>query len=237
MTTFYKGDCLEQMKRLPSDSIQLIYWDPPFASTRNFWDEKLDWPKLFSEAFRLLKSSGMLVIHCSIPFNYELIRTAPKPPNYSWYWKKDSPTCPLIANQQPLRIMEEILVWRKDKNTYYRQNIGTEKRKSSYMTSTEYYGSTEKQGITEITGKTRTHLLEMPRCKNARGGRFKHTKDYVTRTEDMMELFIKHYTKEGDTVLDPTCYRGLTGVVSKRLKRRWIGIDKYFMPELLMTNR
>ena len=225
------------MKRLPAKSIDLIYWDPPFATTRNFWDEKLDWPKLFSEAFRLLKDTGMLVMHCSIPFNYELIRAAPKPPNYSWYWKKPVPTCPLIANQQPLRVVEEVLVWRNKKNTYYRQNIGTEKRTVKFMTPTEYYGKTEKQGTTVITGKTRTHLLEMPRCKNATGGRFTRDRDYVTRSDEMMELFIKHYTKEGDVVLDPTCFKGATGVVCKHLKRRWIGIDKYFFPELLMTSR
>lgn len=234
--TFYKGDCHDLVKRIQDNSVDLIYWDPPFATTQNAWDESLNWTELFSECFRVLKNTGMLVIHCSIPFNYELIRKAPRAPNYSWYWKKETPTCPLIANQQPLRQVEEVLVWRKNKNTYYRQNIGTEVRKSTYMTTTDYYGETTKKGVTEIIGKTRTHLLEMPRCRNARAGRFKRGREFVTRSEEMIELFLKHYTKEGDTVLDLTCYKGLTGVVAKKLKRHWIGFDKYFYPTQLLGN-
>ena len=30
------------------------------------------------------------MIHCSVPFNYTLIREAPKAPSYSWYWKKEA---------------------------------------------------------------------------------------------------------------------------------------------------
>lgn len=230
MATFYKDDCLNAMKRLNDKSINLIYWNPPFGITKNFWDESLDWSKLFEQSFRVLKDDGMLVIHCSIPFNYELIRKAPRPPSYSWYWKKDAPTCPMIANSQPMRIVEEVLVWKKKKNTYYRQNIGTELRRTTYGTTTDYYGDIGKRRTSDvIVGKTRTHFLDMPRCSAARGGP-KREQDFVTRTEDMVELFIKHYTKEGDTVLDPTCYKGLTGKVCKRMNRKWIGIDKYFYP-------
>lgn len=234
MATFYFGDCLIQMKKLPSQSINLIYWNPPYGTTQNTWDESLNWEDLFKECFRLLRSDGMLVIHCSIPFNYELIRRCPRPPSYSWYWKKDAPTCPLIANHQPLRIVEEILVWKNKKNTYYRQNEGTEERKSSYGTTKSYYGDISRGAkASKIIGKTRTHFLDMPRNKSARGGP-KRDQDFVTRTDEMIELFIKHYTKEGDVVLDPTCYKGLTGVICKRLNRKWIGIDKYFMPSLLI---
>jgi DNA modification methylase len=217
---FYCGDTLATLKsQIRDKSINLIYVNPPFGTTRNYWDEKQDWPSLFKECFRCLKDDGMLVIHCSIPFNYELIRAAPKPPSYSWYWKKDSPTCPLIANQQPLRNTEEILVWKKKKNTYYRQQIGDEERKSSYMTKTEYYGQNIKDKVTIIKGKTRTHLLEMKR--NISG--------FSTRPDEMLDLFIKSYSKEGDTVLDMFCYKGVSSKVCAG--RKWIGIDKYFYPE------
>ena len=239
--TFYKGDCHDLVKRIQDNSVDLIYWDPPFATTQNEWDESLNWTELFQECFRVLKNTGMLVMHCSIPFNYELIRKAPRAPNYSWYWNKGATTCPLLANQQPLRCVEEVLVWRKQYNTYYRQNIGTENRTVSLMTPTEYYGEVKKQGKTVIQGTTRTHLLNMPRHPDAIAGRpkkgEKRERTYLTRSEEMIELFIKHYTKEGDTVLDPTCFKGLTGLVSKRLKRHWIGFDRWFMPTALLEHK
>ena len=226
MATFYSGDCLALLKKTSSKTVDLIYWDPPFGTTKNAWDEKLDWPAIFKECFRVLKDDGVLIIHCSIPFNYELIRAAPKPPTYSWYWKKDSHTCPLIANVQPLRIMEEVLVWKNKKARYYRQQIGSEPRKSTWITKPDYFGATKKDKASIVYGKTRTHLLEMSRSLDG----------FSTRPEEMIKLFVESYTKEGDLVLDPTCYKGLTGKVCKELKRRWLGFDKYFYPVLILEN-
>lgn len=222
-TAFYRGDTLELLKKQATGSIDLIYSNPPFGTTKNYWDEKQDWNLLFPEMFRVLKDTGMIVLHSSIPFNYELIRSSPVPPLYSWYWKKDAVTCPLLANTQPLRNMEEILVWKKKKATYYRQQIGDEPHISSYMTKNEYYGSTKKTGKTIIKGKTRTHFLEMKR----------DVQGFSTRPKEMVDLMIKSYSKEKDTVLDLYCYNGLSGVVCKELKRNWIGFDKYHSPTLL----
>jgi site-specific DNA-methyltransferase (adenine-specific) len=223
MSVFYQGDSLHLLKtKIPDKSVNLIYIDPPFGTTQNFWDEGLDWPKYFTEFFRVLKDDGMLVIHCSIPFNYELIRSAPKPPSYSWYWLKDSPTSPLLANYQPLRQVEEILVWKKKKVSYYRQQIGTEMRRSTYMTKTDYYGKTYKFGYTQIKGKTRTHFLQMKRELDG----------YSTRPKEMVKLMIDSYSKKGDTILDCFCYKGLTFTQSQ--DRRWIGMDKYHFPQYFL---
>jgi len=224
MSVFYRGDVFDVLKKqIPDKSVHLIYIDPPFGTTRNFWDEKLDWSYLFKEMFRVLKDDGMIVIHCSIPFNYELIRSAPKPPSHSWYWLKDSPTCPLIANVQPLRQVEEILVWKKKKSTYYRQQIGTEERRSAFMTLNNYYGTNVTQKKTYIKGKTRTHFLQMKR--NISG--------FATRPDEMVKLMIDSYSKEGDTILDLFCYNGIS--YKNKGNRRWIGIDKYFYPSLYVN--
>lgn len=210
---------------MPDKSINLIYCDPPFGTTRQFWDEKIEWSKLFIEFFRVLKDDGMIVIHCSIPFNYELIKSAPKPPSYSWYWNKmGCPTNYLNSNKQPLRCVEEILVWKHKKSSYYRQQIGTEERVSYWASPSDYYGTIQERKKTVVKGKTRTHLLEIKR--NIDG--------FSTRPLEILELMIQSYSKEGDTVLDPFCYKGICGTVAKRLGRRYIGIDKYHYPVLLM---
>lgn len=219
--TFYKSDCLEQMKKLASKSIDLIYWNPPFGTTRQKWDEKLNWTDIFTECFRILKNDGNLIIHCSIPFNYELIRKAPCPPTYSWYWDKGSPTLPLIVNYQPLRRVEEILVWKMKKTKYFPQRIGSEERLSGGGYTTNYANNAKKIETRVVKGYCQTHLITMKRKING----------FSTRPDEMIELFIKSYTNKGDTVLDPTCYKGLTGKICKKMERKWIGIDKYFEPE------
>lgn len=224
MATFYRGDTLQTLrKQIPDRSISFLYIDPPFGTTRNYWDEKQDWSSLFTEFFRVLKDDGMLVIHCSVPFNYELIRAAPKAPLYTWYWNKKQTTCPLIANTQPLRCVEEILVWKKSKTTYYRQQIGDEERPSSYMKINDYYGKNVVAKKTVLKGKTRTHLIEMLR----------HTDGFSTRPPELVKLMIDSYTKEGDTILDCFCYKGLS--YRHSAGRKWIGIDKYFLPSALFT--
>ena len=46
------------------------------------------------------------------------------------------------------------------------------------------------------------------------------------KPEGLMEWFIVTYTNDGDIVLDNVMGSGSTGVVAKRLNRRFIGIEK-----------
>jgi DNA modification methylase len=224
MSVFHSGDVFNILnKRIPSKSISLIYIDPPFGTTHNFWDETLDWKKLFGEMFRVLKNDGMIVIHCSIPFNYKLIREAPTPPSHSWYWLKESHTNPMLSKIQPLRQMEEILVWKNKKPVYYPQKIGDELNISTYMTTSSYFGKDTKGAITYNKGKFRTHYISMKR--NIDG--------FSTRPDELVKLMIDSYSKEGDTILDLFCYNGLS--YKCKGNRRWIGIDKYFIPKFVVN--
>lgn len=148
------------------------------------------------------------------------------PPSYSWYWLKENTTNPLLANQQPLRNTEEILVWKNKRHTYYRQYITDTPLTKHYKPDETkgYYGSC-KGGVITRPGKLQTHHIEMRRAIDG----------FSTRPAALIELMIKSYTKEGDTILDPTCYKGISGVIAKRLGRNWIGIDKHFYPLCLLN--
>lgn len=225
MSVFYYGDALTNLKKQTSQSVDLIYFDPPFATTQNYWDEPQDWKSIFQECFRVLKPVGMLVIHCSIPFNYELIRAAPKPPSHTWYWTKDSHTNPMLSKIQPLRNTEEILVWKNKKSVYYPQKIGTDPQRSTYMTRSDYYGTdTRNQTCSWNIGKYRTHHITMKR----------DIQGYSTRPKELVELMINSYSKEGDTILDLFCYKGLS--YECKGNRKWIGFDKYFIPFSVISN-
>jgi len=220
MSVFYRGDVFSVLNSQVKDkSVDLIYIDPPFGTTRNWWDSKLDWEKLFKELFRVLKDTGMLVIHCSVPFNYELIKAAPRPPLYSWYWDKGQNTNFLVSNFQPLRRVEEILVWKKKKTTYYRQQIGSDIREYN-MTKPSTYFAPVAGGKRIIKGKTRSNLITAKR----------ETDGFSTRPPELVKLMIDSYSKPGDTVLDCFCYKGLSYTQCKN--RKWIGIDLNFIPDV-----
>ena len=209
-------------KHIATGSVDLLYADPPFdAATRNSWDKPLDWPAFFAEAFRVLKPSGTLVLHCSIPFNYQLIRSAPRPPSYSWYWTKDGNTLPLIAKIQPLRNTEEILVWKGKKAQYFPQRVGTEKRTFTSQGTSSYYGACTPQKEQTVIGKYQTHHIFMAR----------EIDGFSTRPKALIKLIYNSYSKPGDVVLDPFCYNGISSTCCSG--RRWIGIDLLHIPKAL----
>ena len=108
-----KGDIHEEILKLDSNSINLIYTNPPFFTTENEWDKKLNWKILFTEMWRVLKPNGKIILHCSIPFTYDLIKV--ERPKYHYVWVKDRPTNFFHAKNQPLRQQEEVLVYYKKK--------------------------------------------------------------------------------------------------------------------------
>ncbi len=83
-SVIYCGDCLDELKRLPDNSIDLVYIDPPFNSNRNyevFWgdtqqrrafedrfgDAKAYCEYMFpriAEIYRVLKKTGSFYYHC-----------------------------------------------------------------------------------------------------------------------------------------------------------------------------
>ena len=56
MDKIIHGDCLEVMKDIPDESVDMILCDLPYKETGNKWDNKLiDTKKLFSEYERIIK--------------------------------------------------------------------------------------------------------------------------------------------------------------------------------------
>jgi site-specific DNA-methyltransferase (adenine-specific) len=45
------------------------------------------------------------------------------------------------------------------------------------------------------------------------------------KPQDILEFFLKYWTDENDTVLDPTMGSGSTGVACQKLKRKFIGFE------------
>ena len=68
--TFYIGDNLELLKKVKSETVHMIYLDPPYNTGRNFHyfkDKFADFPKFMEERIeechRVLKKDGNIIIH------------------------------------------------------------------------------------------------------------------------------------------------------------------------------
>ena len=79
--TIIHGDALAELKKLPTESVDLIFADPPYNIGKNFdglieaWKEDLfiDWLfEVIAECHRVLKKQGSVdsICQCNTPFNY-----------------------------------------------------------------------------------------------------------------------------------------------------------------------
>ena len=73
-----QGDCLEIMKDLSDNSINLIACDLPYGTTANRWDTVIPLDKLWKEYERLLAPKGNIVLFGQGLFSVKLIMSNEK---------------------------------------------------------------------------------------------------------------------------------------------------------------
>lgn len=112
--TLLYGDCLERMKEISDDSVDLVLCDLPYGTTKCKWDTVIDINKLWEHYKRIIKKpSGVILLFGQQPFTSMLVSS-----NYEWYkyniiWKKNKTTQFLLANYRPMKCTEDICVFSK----------------------------------------------------------------------------------------------------------------------------
>ncbi|MCK4817692.1 site-specific DNA-methyltransferase, partial [bacterium] len=113
------GDCLELIKEIPDDSIDMILSDMPFGITQNQWDKRINLKELWIEYYRVIKPNRAMALTSNQPFTSELIMSNLKDFRYMWIWVKNAATGHLNAHKQPMRKFEDILIFSKGKIPEY----------------------------------------------------------------------------------------------------------------------
>jgi len=237
MINYIQGDIHEVIKTLDENSIDFIYTDPPFGTTKASWDSGLSWRELFPEMWRVLKEDGVICLYSSIPFTYELYKY--ETPKYHYSWKKNNKTGFFQAKYQPLRQIEEINIYYKKKGTYNPQMTGDiykPKRNVKVGGRNGYYGDKLKDKDNEyISADGDGHHGLYP--TTFKDWNIRKDKSGITRTDNQIDYFIKTYSNENDTILDMTCHNKYVGDRCKLLNRNYIGIDINLIMEQLPQNQ
>jgi len=205
---YIENDIHDEIFKLPDNSFDLIYTSPPYGTTQAEWDKPLKWDILFKQMWRVLKPKGIIVLHCSMPFTYDLLKY--ERPRYHYCWLKNIKTNFFKAKLQPLRNTEEVLIYYKQAGTYNPQMIGDKIHKKRCVkpgNKNKYYGdrNIEKLDTSEEethTGNYPTTLLEYKVRVDDTG---------ISRSDEMIDYFIKTYSNEGDNILDMTCHNNYVG--------------------------
>lgn len=108
----YNEDCLEGMKSLEDDSVDMILCDLPYNLTDCAWDKGvIDLPTMWTQFKRILKPCCSAVMFASGKFTHKLIASNFEQYKYKWIWVKNVPTMFVQAKNAPMRKFEEILVF------------------------------------------------------------------------------------------------------------------------------
>lgn len=211
------GDCLEVLKSMPSESIDLIVTDPPYKTTSrgnagnsggmlqkeinkkgqvfNFND--IDCKKYASEFYRVLKDGS----HCYIMTNHiNLIHILNTFTANGFHFIKS-------------------LIWDK----------GNKIMGQYYMSQFEYILFFRKGKGIKINNCGTSDILSVPnkKLKDTNGKNLHDTEKPV----DLMKILIENSSAENELVLDPFMGIGSTGIACMNTNRNFIGIEldqKYF---------
>ena len=221
MNKLYVGDCLLNMKHVETNSVDMIFVDLCFGTTKAKWDKKIDLNAWWISARRILKPNGVVVAKSQFPFTYELAGSNIKYLRYSWIWEKTSATEHLNAKRMPLKAHEDLLVFYHSLPTYNPQKTTGHVRKVSSAhhkrgsKKTELYGD---HGLTSYDSTERFPRSVLKFKSDKQISNYHSTQTPVA----LIEYMIRTYTNLGDTVMDTCAGSGTTGVACLNTGRNYI---------------
>ena len=239
------GDCLDVLKSMNSNSVNLIFADAPYNIGKDFgnnsdkWDNVqayVDWCKAWiDECLRVLRNDGTM---------YFMTATQHMPYLDVYVSEKYNVLCRIVwtydssgvqSKKMYGSLYEPILMINKsarDKYTFNHESILIEAKTGAKRKLIDYRKTPPQPYSTE---KVPGNVWEFSRVRFKMDEYENHP---TQKPESLLERIIKASSNEGDVVLDPFSGSFTTSAVAVRLGRTAIGIDmneEYFEMGLRRT--
>ena len=229
-----QGNCLEVMKEIPENSIDMILCDLPYGTTQNKWDSVIPLTKLWKQYNRIVKKNGAIILTSQGLFTAKLIVSNEKDFKYKIIWIKSKSTNFLNAKKQPLRKHEDICVFYKKQPNYTPQMTSGEAydkgiRKDQYTGSYGYFKpkhvkSSGNRYPTDVIAFEDHEVDDFVYIKTAESeGKVFHP---TQKPVELGRYLIKTFSKPGDIILDNACGSGSFLISAILEERKFIGIEK-----------
>lgn len=249
-TRILQGDCLTVLKDIASDSVDLIFTSPPYADSRKSTyggikpGDYVAWflPRA-EEFYRVLKPTGSFVLNIKEKVSegerhtyvIELILALREQhwlwtEEYVWHKKNCHPgkwpnrfrdaweRCLHFTKQRQFKMRQEaVMVPMGDWKNARLRSLG----KNDVVRHDSQVGSGFGKNIANWLGRTMAYPSNVLHLATECGNK-NHSASFP---QALPEWFIKLFTDEGDTVLDPFVGSGTTCQAAHGLRRNSIGID------------
>lgn len=223
-----QGDCLEVMKNIPDNSVDITFADPPFNLKKRYngykdnkeFNAYLAWCKQWIyEMVRITKPTGSIFVH-NIPKWLTYYSSFLNDSTYFKHWIAwDAPSAPMGKTLQPSHYGILYYVKNLKKSKFYEIRYPHKRcRKCSYLLK-DYGG--KKASLHPFGPLVSDVWTDIHRIKHN-----KYRDEHPCQLPiHLLERIILMSTDENDIVLDPFVGTGTTVISAKRLGRRFIGID------------
>ncbi|TXE14756.1 DNA methyltransferase [Algoriphagus aquimarinus] len=237
--SLFMADAIDFLKSLESNSVDLIFADPPYNIKKAKWDcfssqkEYLDWSyQWIKESHRVLNKTGSMYI-CGFS---EILA------DIKWISSDLFKGCKWLVwfyrNKANLgndwgRSHESILHLRKTKEFYFNNNEvripyneHTLKYPKRAQAETSQYANGKKSNeyVWEPNplGAKPKDVFEIPTISNSSWERFEHP---TQKPVELLRKAILSSSKFGDLVVDPFAGSGTTFAVAEAYGRKWLGTE------------
>ena len=225
LNKIYQGDCLEIMKQIDDESIDMVLCDLPYQITSNKWDCLIPLDELWNQYKRIIKENGIVALTASQPFTSRLVMSNIEMFKHEWIWIKNRGSNFANTVREPMKEHESVLIFSRGKWTYNKQmqpRTGAGLDRIKYNVKFE----SKSENYRDFEGKKENKL---PDLRVPSSWQKFNTEVGLHPTQKPVELFeylIKTYTSEDELVLDNTAGSCTTAVAAKNLNRNWICIEK-----------
>lgn len=247
----YCDDNYQRLAQFPSESVDLIYLDPPFFSNRNYeviWGDEaeirsfedrweggvhvyVEWMRdRVMEMHRLLKPTGSFYLHCdwhAVHYLKQMLDAVFGDDQFQneiiWYYRGAG-----VSPRRWARRHDNILFYTKGKTWTFNVDPVRDEYAAATKARFEYkvgnVRGTADYGRQALnpSGKHPDDVWELSIVAPSARDRLGYP---TQKPEKLMERIILASSNPGDVVLDPFAGCGTTLVVAQRFKRAWVGID------------
>ncbi len=239
--SLYKADAIEFLKSLDSNSVDLVFADPPYNIKKAEWDsfasqqEYVEWSMSWiTEAHRILRPTGSLFI-CGFS---EILADIKWSASHLfqgckwlvWYYRNKAN---LGADWG--RSHESILHFRKSRNFVFNidevrisYNEHTLKYPQRTQAQSSQYANGKKSSSSYIwrpnpLGAKPKDVFEIPTISNNAWEKYPHE---TQKPVELLKKIVLSSSHEGQFLLDPFGGSGTTYAVAEAFNRKWLGIEQ-----------